>query len=465
MIDLTPYADTLEGKPVAVFGLGVSGLASIKALVAAKINVTAWDDNEDNRNKAQELGAFIEDVTTSDLSNYAALVLSPGVPYTFEPHAVVANALKYGLEIIGDLEILYRNGLTCKTIGITGTNGKSTTTALMTHVLNENGVTAVMGGNIGTPVFDLALEETEILVLEISSYQMDLCPTFRPDISILLNITPDHLDRHGSMKNYVEAKGNILAGEGLAVIGVDDDFTLKLFDEAFCSGARKVIPVSVKQTIPEAFYVRKDRLYHNHLGKDIEIAALAGFSALKGLHNYQNMACVYAACVELELKTQGVLAAFESYGGLPHRQYLVAEQGGVSYVNDSKATNGEAAAKALSSYKNIFWIAGGRAKKGGLEGLEIFKDHIQKTYVIGECAQEFGQWLIYHGFGFEINETLDVAVQKAHSDAVTFISENKGENAVVLLSPATASWDQFKSFEDRGDCFTKYVHDLVGDTE
>lgn len=460
MIDLSSYAKTLEGKPVAVFGLGLSGLSTVKALVTANISVTAWDDNEIGRAQAQKAGAKIEDLTAIDLSNYAALILSPGVPYTFEPHDVVLNAQKYDLEIIGDLEVLYRNGLNCKTIGITGTNGKSTTTALMTHILNECGVKAVMGGNIGKAVFDLELDDIDVLVLEISSYQMDLCPNFRPDISMLLNISPDHLDRHGSMQAYIDAKARILEGEGSAIISIDDDFSQKLFDTNFCSGTRQLTPVSVKSPIPEGIYARDGVLYQNHRGEDQQLFDLTALETLKGLHNHQNIAFVYKAATELGLNQDDIFKALSSYAGLPHRQYLITQSNNISYINDSKATNAEAAAKALASYNNIFWIIGGRAKKGGLSGLEIFKDKIEKTYVIGECAQEFGRWLNYHGFGFEIKEELDKATQKAHEDARVFVKET-GKNAVVLLSPATASWDQFKSFEARGDAFTKKVNELV----
>jgi UDP-N-acetylmuramoylalanine--D-glutamate ligase len=463
MIDLSSYAETLNGRPVAVFGLGLSGLSVVRAMVDAGVNVTAWDDNETSRQSAKGLGADIQDLTMIDLSSYATLVLAPGVPYSFEPHAVVVNAQKYNLEIIGDIEVLYRNGLACKTIGITGTNGKSTTTALMTHVLNECGMTAAMGGNIGEAVLDLNdIGDVDILILELSSYQMDLCPSFCPDYSILLNITPDHLNRHGSMDAYVEAKGKILKGKGIAVVGVDDDFTNRLFENSFCAGERKVIPVSVKHAIPEGIYAQNHNLYSDHLGESSKIAELSGFNTLRGKHNYQNMACVYVVCKELGFADDKIFEAFATYGGLPHRQYLVEQKNNVSYINDSKATNAEAAAKALSSYDNIFWIIGGRAKEGGLDGLEVFKDKIQKTYVIGECAQEFGQWLLYHGFGFEINETLDIATTKAHADAQEFVTKTGGE-AVVLLSPATASWDQFKSFEIRGDAFTSQVLNLIGD--
>ena len=460
MVDLSSYAKTLDGKPVAVFGLGLSGLAVVKALINANIAVTAWDDKEEARQKAQALGSDIQDITIADLSGYAALVLAPGVSYTFEPHPVVLNAQKAGVDIIGDLELLHCAGHALKTIGITGTNGKSTTTALMTHVLNACGVRAVMGGNIGEAVFDLELSCYDVLVLEISSYQMDLCPTFRPDISVLLNITPDHLDRHGSMKSYIEAKAKILEGNGLAVIGVDDDFTRNLFEKTFLKSERKSVPVSVQMEIPEGFFVSDHKLFQNKKGQNKEIGSFEGFETLRGLHNYQNAACVYVAAKELGLEDEDIFAAFQTYPGLAHRQYFIGKKDKVSYINDSKATNAEAAAKALSSYDNIYWIIGGRAKQDGLQGLEIFKNKIEKTYVIGESSPEFSAWLQYHGFGFELCRTLDVATQKAHEE-----SQKSDKPSTVLLSPACASWDQFKSFEVRGDAFTDQVMALIGDNE
>ncbi len=456
MIDLSSYAETLNGKPVAVFGLGISGLSTVAALVAAGIKVTAWDDKEENRHKASELGAEIKDLTQIDLSNYTALILSPGVPYTFEPHDVVVNAQKYDLEIFGDLELLHRSNHKLKTIGITGTNGKSTTTALMNHVLNEAGMSVVMGGNIGKAVCDLDLPEEGFLVLEMSSYQLDLCPSFRPDYSVLLNISPDHIDRHGSMKHYVEAKAVILDGQGFAAMGVDDEFTQELFNQTFFNGTRRLVPVSVKAEIPEGLFALNDMLFENKMGENKEIFSLNGLETLKGIHNYQNAACVYRIIRELNVADDVIQKAFQTFGGLPHRQYKVAEQNNVTYINDSKATNAEAAAKALASFDNIFWIIGGQMKEGGLEGLEIFKNKIVKSYVIGEAMEEFSAWLIYHGFAFEKCHTLDIATQKAHEEAQAF-----EQTATVLLSPACASWDQFGSFEKRGEAFVDQVTNLI----
>ncbi len=458
MIDLSSYAHSLDNKAVAVFGVGVSGLATIKALLQANIAVTAWDDKQENRDKAETLGAKISDLTQADLNNFDCLILAPGVPYSYKPHAVVLNAKDYGLEIIGDLELLHRSGHTVKTIGVTGTNGKSTTTALLDHVLKECGVKTVMGGNIGKAVMDLDLtNDIEVLVLEISSYQMDLCPTYRPDISLLLNITPDHLDRHGSMESYVGAKTNIFDGQGVGIVSVDDDFSLKVFDYACCQTSRKVIPISIRTNVPEGVFVKNNILMKNTLGEDVKIGSLEGLKTLKGLHNQQNVAFIYATAKEFGLNDNEILKALESYLGLPHRQFLVTCENNVSYINDSKATNAEAAARALSCYDNIFWIVGGRPKEGGLQGLEIFKSKIVKAYLIGEATKDFSTWFTEHGFEFTIFEKLEQATQAAHLDA-----QNVGDETTVLLSPACASWDQFSSFEARGDEFTKTVMRLVG---
>ena len=459
MIDLSGYAKKLNGKALAVFGLGISGVSVIRALRHFDISVIAWDDKQENRDKAQALGAEILDITSADLSDYAALILAPGVPYTFNPHPVVINAQKYELDIIGDLELLSFANHGLKTIGITGTNGKSTTTALMTHVFNSCDMPAVMGGNIGKPVFDLDLPSGyQALILEISSYQMDLCPTFRPDISVLLNMSADHLDRHGSMEEYIKAKARILNGKGESVIAVDDDFTQKLFNETFCKEERQVTPVAVQAEIIEGYYVRDGILFQNAKGKDIEIGDLNGLETLKGMHNHENILCVYATALKCGLDSTQVLEALKTYGGLAHRQYLVKKSNNVDYINDSKATNAEATAKALSSYDNIYWIIGGLAKEGGLRGLSEFESKIKKTYLIGEAQDDFAQWLDKYGMPYEKCDVLDVATEKAHIDA-----QKSGTPATVLLSPACASWDQFSSFEKRGDAFMEKVEKLTGE--
>ncbi len=457
MIDLAPYAEKLQNGPVAVFGLGLSGLSVVAALVKAGFDVTAYDDNAENCKKAEALGASIEDVTSKNLSGFHFLMLAPGVPYQFEPHGVVINAQKYDVEIIGDIELLNRIDHGKKVIGITGTNGKSTTTALMAHTLKEAGVRAEMAGNIGVPVCDVNMDKIDVLILEISSYQLDLCPTFRPDISVLLNITQDHIDRHGSLLNYIEAKEIILDGEGVGIVGVDNDYTQESFNRSFFKGQRNMIPVSVKSEVTEGFFVKDGVLFTNKKGNNAEVFSLTGFDTLKGQHNYQNMACVFAVAGELVLAEKDIERSFQNFKGLAHRQYQVTQSDNITFINDSKATNAEAAAKALSSYDNIYWIIGGQAKEGGLSGLEIFKDKIVKTYLIGEASDEFAVWLKKYGFDFKKCKTLDKAVDKAYKEA----KKNKETETVILLSPACASWDQFSSFEKRGDAFTAKVLELT----
>ncbi|MEM6812603.1 MAG: UDP-N-acetylmuramoyl-L-alanine--D-glutamate ligase [Pseudomonadota bacterium] len=457
MLDWNGFKNTLQHNQVAVFGLGKSGLSTIKALVENEITVVAWDDDPEKQEQANKLGADIKDLTKIGLSNFDYLILSPGVPYTFNPHPVVDNAHQYECAIIGDVELLHLLKIPTQTIGITGTNGKSTSTALMTHILNECGLKAKEAGNIGIPVLDLEWKDKlDFLVLELSSYQLDLTPSFRPDYSILLNISPDHLDRHGSMKAYVESKSIILDGTGVGVVDIDDDFAQVLFDKFFLEGKRKYIPVSVFHEVPEGFFVKNDNLYQNHLGENQELANLSDLPSLKGHHNYQNIVCCIVTGLQIGLDLNQMVEALKTFPGLPHRQFVVSSQSQITFINDSKATNAEAAAKALSSYENIYWIAGGRAKENGLQGLEIFKDKVIKTFLIGEAEENFAQFLLKNNFEVMICHDLENATKQAYESA-----KNDNNPSTILLSPACASWDQFSSFEERGDAFTSYVQELV----
>ena len=413
MIDATAFKETLNDKPVAVFGLGASGLATVEWLVQSDIKTIAWDDLEASRKKAEELGAEIIYLNQEALLRCACLVLSPGVPLTHPiPHDVVKAAQAVGCEIIGDIEILQRSEHGHTTIAITGTNGKSTTTALLTHVLNACGKNAIMGGNIGVPALAMDPPNSDtIFVLEISSYQVDLSPTFAPDISVLLNVTPDHIDRHGSFENYKAIKEKLLDSGKTQIRGIDEN--------------------KVDEELSEKF------------------------ASLPGSHNKQNILAVVEVCKALGINKQQVIEAVKSFPGLSHRQYLVRAIGAVKYINDSKATNAEAAAKALASYQNIYWIVGGQAKEGGLEGLEEFSAVIRHAYLIGEAAPEFESWMIANNVRYTIAETLENATNLAHEEA-----QSSDANATILLSPACASWDQFKSFEDRGDQFSALVEGL-----
>jgi UDP-N-acetylmuramoylalanine--D-glutamate ligase len=437
MINVTKFVKSLNGKPVAVFGLGISNLAAIEALIAAGAKVVAWDDSASRCEAAAALGADIADLNAVDMTRFACLVLAPGVPLTHNPHVIVQKAKDAGLEILCDIEILHRCGHGIQTIGITGTNGKSTTTALIGHILNECGVSAAVGGNIGTPALalDLPRGDQNAIVLELSSYQLDLCPTFAPDIAVLLNLSPDHIDRHGDMDGYIMAKKRIFRGAGEAVIGKDDEASAKLLTAI--GGARNKHQISA---IDEAV-------------QNLDIPTL------RGTHNHQNMAAAYKVARLMGLAHDDIIKAMQSFGGLAHRQFLVRVIGNVSFVNDSKATNADASSKALDSFDHIHWIIGGRAKDGGLKGLESYKDRIECAYIIGEAADDFAAWCRGNDVAYEMCGTMDKAVAKAHENT----KAEMDKDITVLLSPACASFDQYQGFEARGDDFTAHVMALEGD--
>lgn len=439
MNELNAYADkNLKTRPVAVFGLARSGLSVVRALKGAGVKIFAWDDNEENREDAKKLGADITGLTADQLKSCAFLVLSPGVPLHFpEPHAVVKAARAANTEIICDIELFARIHKNIRTIGITGTNGKSTTTALIHHILKSAGRSAVMGGNIGVPVFDLEIKENSFVVLELSSYQLDLCPTFHPEIAVLLNITPDHIERHGTLENYAASKAKIFEGSGVAIISIDDDHSRKISDQVKAIGQRLVIPLTLN---------------------DAQVAELEKNMILKGAHNHQNAIAAFHSCLAVGLHKEEILAGLRTFFGLSHRQFPVRTINNVTYINDSKATNAEAASKALGSYDNIYWIAGGQPKEGGLNGLESFLPRIREAFLIGDAMDDFSAWLTRNSVKNHKNKTLDVAVRAAHIAAQK--SDNKSAPSVVLLSPACASWDQFKSYEHRGDMFANLVNNL-----
>jgi UDP-N-acetylmuramoylalanine--D-glutamate ligase len=462
-MDLKPFTNSLNGRPVAVFGLGLSGASVVRALVAAGAPVTAWDDDPERRAAAQQAGATLRNFQQDGMGEAACLILSPGVPLTHKPHAIVEIARKADVEIIGDLEVLHRLNHGRKTIGITGTNGKSTTTALIGHILKECGKAAIVGGNIGQPILDFDLPlASGFIVLEMSSYQIDLCPTFHPDIAIHLNLTPDHLDRHGDMDAYAAAKLRIFDGSGTAICGVDDAPSAQMADTVRAAGERTVIAVSVNKEVGGGVFVIDGILYDDIHGARREVGSIDGIRTLLGAHNHQNIAAAYAACRQVGIATDDIMAAVKTYPGLPHRQYPTRTINGVAYVNDSKATNAQATEKALLSFKNIYWIVGGRPKDGGLAGLEEHMSRVRHAYVIGEAMEDFAVWLEKNDVPYSVSRTLDIAVKSAHHDAQEARGE-PGGTGTVLLSPACASWDQFRNFEHRGDSFTDMVNALPED--
>ncbi|WP_085909477.1 UDP-N-acetylmuramoyl-L-alanine--D-glutamate ligase [Kiloniella majae] len=460
MIDLSTYISSTNEKAFAVLGLGRSGLTAACALTQSGAKVWAWDDNSTGREKAEEAGLTLVDLNNCDWNAVQSLVMSPGIPLTHPtPHPVTAAAIKSNVEIICEVELLYRAVPKATFIGITGTNGKSTTTSLIAHILTSAGRNAAVGGNLGTPALELPqLDSTGIYVLEMSSYQLDLLSQLAFDIALFMNISPDHLDRHGDIDGYIKAKKHIFERQSksdTAIIGMDDDHSRKVFDAVNQTGTVRTVPISGSTRLAEGVFVAEGHLIDDAFSTEKDVADLGTIERLPGNHNHQNAAAAFAACRSVGLQDEEIIAGMKSFPGLAHRQELVTTNNGVRYINDSKATNADAAARALGSYDNIYWIAGGRAKDGGIESLSSYFPRIQKAYLVGESADAFANQ-IGSSLPYEICETLDVAVTKAANDAVQSIEQDP----VVLLSPACASWDQYRSFELRGDHFKECVAKL-----
>jgi UDP-N-acetylmuramoylalanine--D-glutamate ligase len=453
---------TFKGKTVALFGLGGSGLATAMALAAGGADVVAWDDNPASVENAATSGVKTGDLRTLDWTTVDALVLSPGVPLTHpKPHWSADLARAAGAEIVGDVELFARerraHAPDCPFIAITGTNGKSTTTALIAHILKSSGRDTQLGGNIGTAVLTLDPPKGgRFFVVECSSYQIDLAPTLDPSAGILLNLTPDHLDRHGSMQHYAEVKERLVAGSRTAVVGVDDNHCAMIADRIERTGT-KVVRISRRNVLADGIYADGARLIAAQGGATREIADLSAIQTLRGSHNAQNAAAAIAACLAVGVSEDEIRAGLRTFPGLKHRMQPVGRKGDVLFVNDSKATNADAAAPALSSFERIYWIAGGVPKEGGITTLGGFFPRIAKAYLIGEAAPAFAATL-GDRVAFEIAGTLERAVADAAADA----GQDAGGPVAVLLSPACASFDQYKNFEVRGDAFVKHVAALPG---
>ncbi|WP_421591470.1 UDP-N-acetylmuramoyl-L-alanine--D-glutamate ligase [Shinella sp. M27] len=453
---------TLKGKSVALFGLGGSGLATALALAAGGADVTAWDDSAASVENASTAGVKTGDLRTLDWKAIDALVLSPGVPLTHpKPHWSAELAKAAGVEIIGDVELFARerraHAPDCPFIAITGTNGKSTTTALIAHILKSSGRDTQLGGNIGTAVLTLDPPKAgRFYVVECSSYQIDLAPTLNPSAGILLNLTPDHLDRHGSMQLYADVKERLVAKSRTAIVGVDDTYCEIIADRIERAGT-KVVRISKRTALADGIYAEGARLILAQSGATREIADLSPIQTLLGNHNAQNAAAAVAACLAVGVSENEIQAGLASFPGLKHRMQPVGRRGDTLFVNDSKATNADAAAPALSSFERIYWIAGGVPKEGGISSLGSFFPKIAKAYLIGEAAPAFAETL-GGAVAHEMSGTLEKAVADAAADA-----EKDGSGPVaVLLSPACASFDQYKNFEVRGDAFVKHVAGVPG---
>ncbi|MBL8788956.1 MAG: UDP-N-acetylmuramoyl-L-alanine--D-glutamate ligase [Rhizobiales bacterium] len=451
-----------KGKRVAMFGLARSGISCARALTLGGAEVFAWDDSDPAVEKARAEGLQVTNLHTVDFRTLSALVLSPGVPLTHpEPHWTVVKARAAGIEVIGDTEVFARamQGTGARMVAITGTNGKSTTTALIGHVLKEAGLDVDVGGNIGQAVFNLRQPARDrIYVLELSSFQIDLMPGLSPDVGILTNLTPDHLDRHGDMQHYADVKARMFAKQRdgqTALVGVDDEWCAEIAGRIH--GGPDVRRVSVVRSLDNGISAHDGILRDMRDGGVSATLDLRDMPALRGRHNWQNACMAYGAARAMDVDARLIAEAMRSFPGLAHRMQEIGRAGAVAFVNDSKATNADAAEKALATYADIFWIAGGIAKSGGIEPLAPYFPRIRKAYLIGVAAVDFAATLAGK-VEFEICETLPRAVQAAHRDAAA----SAAADPVVLLSPACASFDQYKNFEVRGDAFAEIVSRLPG---
>ena len=458
MITLPLYHE----KKIAVLGLGRSGMASAAALIASGAEVSVWDDNEQVRKKAESAGLVVKDFSDFSKHDADALIVAPGIAHRGKDmHAAIHSAREQNIPVWGDLE-LFSQYLTAIPkedrpilIMVTGSNGKSTTTALMHHVLKYSNRNVQMGGNIGIPVLALqALGKGGIYVIEASSFQLDVTETLRPDFAVWLNISSDHIDRHGSLKNYIAAKQKIFTAQqkdDSVIIGVDDSASQKTCTELFSKGERNIIPISSRRALASGVHVTGGILWDAINGEGKQITNLVKhLPSLLGRHNAQNIAATYSVCHSLKLPEQKIVKAMKSFQGLPHRMELVGCFSGIRYINDSKATNSAASIEALRSFDSIYWIAGGEAKEKDFTQLRAEMHSVQRIYLIGKASAEMKE--VFEGYK-PVMETksLHHAVVLASYHAI----QEKKKNAVILLSPACASFDQFKNFEERGQEFKK----------
>ncbi len=491
---MTPIT-CMEGRKLALFGLGGSGIATALALKAGGADVLAFDDNPKSIEKAHAAGLTTFDLRSADWSDFAGFVLTPGVPLTHpEPHWTVELATAAGVEIIGDIELFCRERAKIAPdapfVAITGTNGKSTTTALVAHVLRTAGYDVQMGGNIGTAILSLEPPApSRVHVIEMSSFQIDLTPSFGspppvtsaeagaqgqaldldpglrrdgrvghgPTVGLLMNITPDHLDRHGTMENYAAIKARLVASAELAIVGIDDAPSRAIAESLARSGHR-VLTISQDLLPGDGYHFEGSKIFASFGTSTSQVADLKGIGALRGAHNAQNAAAAIAIAEALGLQPEEIEAGLASFPGLAHRMEEVGRRGRVVFINDSKATNADSTEKALLSFEaGIHWILGGKAKAGGIEPLRPLFTKIDKAYLIGDATEMFaaslGNEVPYVRCG-----TLDNAVAAAAEDA----SRSGAAEPVVLLSPACASYDQYPNFEVRGDGFRELVRALPG---
>ena len=444
------------GEKVVVMGLGKSGLSAAASLRASGADVAVWDDQPASLAQGTAKGFRAFD-RAAPMSGIRAVVWSPGIPHTYpQPHALATKARAQNIQLACDVDLLLEAQTDASVIGITGTNGKSTTTALIAHVFTSAGRKAAAGGNIGIPALDLEpLGLGGTYVLELSSYQLELVPHLACETAVLLNITADHLDRHGGMDGYIAAKRRIFSYQRpprVAVIGIDDAPSTALYEALRRDGLHTVWPISSKRVAPGGFYVDNGKLIDATGPRPVTIIDLTTVARLPGAHNWQNAAAAAAAARASGIAHEAIAEGMRTFPGLKHRQELVQVVGNVSFVNDTKATNADAAEKALACYQNVYWIAGGRPKDGGIKSLTPLFPRVRHAFLIGEAADDFADTLEGHA-PFALYEDLETAIAEAGEMAI----RDNLPGATVLLSPACASFDMFKNFEERGDLFRAEV--------
>jgi|APCry1669189534_1035231.scaffolds.fasta_scaffold13450_2 UDP-N-acetylmuramoylalanine--D-glutamate ligase len=436
---------TFVNQTFLILGMARSGQATAGWLKKKGATVFTFDDNV-LRNQAN---GGVKNINEIPWDSLTSVIQSPGVSFSFpKPHPFTEKAIAHNIPILCDINLLSISERQSKFIGITGTNGKSTTTALIGHILNQNKRNASVGGNIGIPA--LSLEKAGTYVLELSSFQLEISSFLNLDISAWLNISEDHLDRHGTMEAYVRAKENIFQGCKSAVISIDDPFSLSIYQKI--KNSQPTISVSIKTQAD--VWVSKGILYEGSKN----IMDLNPLVTLKGVHNHQNAAVAYATTREYGLSSLEITSALKTFPGLAHRLEIVEKTESTLFVNDSKATNADATACALESYKDysIYWIAGGRPKSQGIKPLKKHFPKIKHAFLIGEAQDDFAETL-----GRDVSYLKCESLDRALKAAVEKINEDKKVPSVILFSPACASFDQFRDFEERGDIFRNLARSII----
>ena len=456
----------MSGQTVMVLGMGRSGLVAAKALQAGGADVRCWDDDHAARARAKKAGLDCLDPLKNGLNDVSLMVTSPGIPHMYpKPHPAIAEALRKGIPVDNDIGLFFRSFATRdwdtfdvapKIIAVTGSNGKSTTSALIYHLLTIAGRRCQLAGNIGRGVLDLEPAGSgEVIVLELSSYQTELARSLTPDLAVFTNLSPDHLDRHAGYGGYFAAKRRLFSegGPDHAVIGVDEPEGLylaaQLADRVTDDRIIRVISNQKPSGNSWQIAARKGFLSESRKGRQVASIDLRQIESLPGPHNHQNACAAYGVLRALHVAPRVIEAGLRSFSGLPHRSQIVREVKGVKFVNDSKATNVDAASKALAAFANIRWICGGLQKEGGMSGLGDGLANVIKAYAIGREAEAFAMHLEVES---EVCTTMSKAVAQAYAQSAP--------GDVVLLAPATASFDQYDSFEARGEDFMAIVNNL-----